>query len=274
MSRVFDGVDDVITFAAGDAATLQNGALSLVYLIKIGSNHRGGLYDGRAGGVRRLGINPFDNGNIFFNITGQGFPSAAYTSIIDEWAVLAFTKTSGASQARMHTYVYDTATWTHADMGAMGGNGSGTVDQFFIGSFDSGQFLDANLDLIGLWTGTALSDADLETMVDALADWAALDPSVLLDFHGNPATPITDLMGSGADQTAIVGTSDAPGDDAPGFDFTFTPPAPPPSEGTASFRMYLALAATGAAPPFTARPSRLTARGVASAIRARGGYGA
>lgn len=222
MSRLFDGVDDVVTFSPGDAAALHEGAMSLVYLLKIGSSHRGGLYDGRAAGVRRFGVNPFDNGagNVFFTIIGVGSVSVDYSSLIGEWGILAFTKAAGSAQARSHIYTYSGATWSHADMGSVGGNGVTDVDTIYVGSFDSGQFYNGNLAAIGLWTGTALADGDIEGLTDALADWEALTPSVLWDFHGPVATPITDLMGSGADQSAITGTTDDSGDDPPGFDYS------------------------------------------------------
>lgn len=243
MSRLFDGVNDAITFDAGGVATMHTGAVSIVYLIKINANHRGGLYDGRdVGTTRRFGINPFDNNSIFVNIIGQGFQSFDYSSMIGEWGVVALTKAGVAEAWRYHLFTYSGGTWTHTDITGQGtiGNGVTAVASFFVGSFDSGQFLSANLAVEGFWT-VELSDGQIEGLVDALADWVALSPAVLHDMHGAVATPITDIMGSGADQTAITGTTDDVGDDPPGFNYSLGP-----NEGSAAFALDLALAGVGA----------------------------
>ncbi len=221
MSRAFDGIDDVITFSAGAAATLQNGAFSLVFLVKLNSNHRGGLYSGTATGTRRLGVNPFDNNEIFINITGSGFTSVNYSALIGDWAVIGLTKASGSAAVRAHLYDYGTSLWSHTDLGSLA-DGSGTVDSIFVGSFDPGQFLNANVAAYGLWTGTALADASFEAsggFQTSLANWFNLTPSVLWRFNqASTADPVTDLMGSGADQTAITGTTVSV-DDPPGFSY-------------------------------------------------------
>ena len=224
MSRAFDGVDDVITFSAGAAATLQNGAFTLVFLVKLNANHRGGLYSGTATGTRRLGVNPFDNNEIFFNITGSGFTSVNYSALIGGWAVIGFTKASGSNPVRAHIYDYDTALWSHTDLASLA-NGSGTVDAILVGSFDPGQFLNANVAAYGLWTGTALTDGNFEAgtgFQSSLANWFDLTPSVLWRFNqASTADPVDDLMGSGANQSAIVGTT-VSADDPPGFSYALS----------------------------------------------------
>lgn len=224
MSRAFDGVDDVITFSAGAAATLQNGAFTLVYLVKLASAHSGGLYSGTQVGTRRLGMNPFNDSNIYVNITGSGFQSFSYSTFTNEWAVVGVTKTSGSVALRYHIYEYDTATWTHATITGQGtlANGSGTVDSILVGSFDPGQFLNGNLAAIGLWTGTALADATFEAgsgFQTALLNWFNATPSVLWRFNqASTADPVNDLMGSGANQSALTGTTVSV-DEPPGFSY-------------------------------------------------------
>lgn len=221
MSRAFDGIDDVITFSAGAAASLQNGAFTMAFLVKLNANHRGGLYSGTATGTRRLGVNPFDNNEIFINLTGSGFTSVNYSALIGGWAVIAFTKASGSNPVRAHIYDYDTAVWSHSDLASLA-NGSGTVDTILVGSFDPGQFLNANVAAYGLWTGTALADASFEAsggFQTSLANWFNLTPSVLWRFNqASTADPVDDLMGSGANQSAIVGTTVSV-DDPPGFSY-------------------------------------------------------
>jgi hypothetical protein len=162
--------------------------------------------------------------------------------MIGEWGVVAMTKAAGADAWRYHLFTYTAGTWTHADIAGQGtiGNGSTAVASFLVGSFDSGQFLSANLAVEGFWT-TELSDGQIEGLIDALADWLVLTPAVLHDMHGPVATPIVDLMGSGADQTAITGTTDDSGDDPPGFDYSLGP-----NEGSVAFTLDLVVAAAGA----------------------------
>lgn len=297
MSRLFDGVDDFVSFTPGALATLQNGAFSLAYAVRINDNHRGGLYDASAAGTRRLGVNPFDD-NVFVNVAGVATVSASYVAFIDEWILYILTKPAGSAQVRLHAYVFDTDTWSHTNIGAVGGNGSGTADLLKIGKFDDGQFSPMNLAAVAGWVGTALSDGQCETMPAGTQAWGDLNPSSMLDFTSTgPGGTLTDLMLSGTAQTAIVGTTDAPADDPPGFAFDYSagPPAEPhvgdcevkiylipagfgnrPSLGTAElgFRLTLAPVGSGTSPSITRRPARLTARGRTPAMTARGGYGA
>lgn len=222
MSRAFNGSSDFITFSVGAAANLPVGALTTAFLWKPDTSHRGGLLDGKDGGaVRRVGVNPFDNagGNVFFATNGS--TSTSYSAYIAQWAVLAFTKPAGAGQTvRAHLYEYDVGTWVHTNLGAE--SNSNAITQLFVGSFDPGQFLDGNLAAIGLWTGTALADAAFEAgtgFQTSLANWFVQTPSVLWRFNqASTATAVTDLMGSGADQTAISGTT-VSADDPPGFSY-------------------------------------------------------
>lgn len=220
MSRLFNGVSDVITFSAGGAANLPTGALTVAFLWRPNTVHRGGLLDGRDGGAtRRIGVNPFDNGDVFF--ATSGFTSTGYAAYEDQWAVLAFTKPAGAGQTvRAHLYRYDTLAWTHTNLGTVSANTA--ITQIFVGSFDGGQFLNANLAVIGQWTGTALADAAFEAgsgFQTSLGNWFAQTPSVLWRFNqASVATPVTDIMASGADQTAITGTT-VSAEDPPGFSY-------------------------------------------------------
>ena len=94
-----------------------------------------------------------------------------------------------------------------------------------MGSFDPGQFLNANVAAYGLWTGTALTDGNFEAGTGfqaSLANWFDLTPSVLWRFNqASTATPVDDLMGSGANQSAIVGTT-VSADDPPGFSYALS----------------------------------------------------
>lgn len=220
MSRTFNGSSDVITFSAGGAANLPTAALTVAFLWRPNAIDAGGLLDGQDGGsARRIGVNTFSN-DVFISVN-SGFRSIDYSAYIGQWAVLAFTKPAGAAQMfRAHLYRYDTLTWTHTDIGLNDANSA--ITSILVGSFNPGEFLNANLAAIGLWSGTALADATFEAgtgFQTSLANWFNTTPSVLWRFNqASIATPVTDLMGSGADQTAITGTTVSV-DDPPGFSY-------------------------------------------------------
>lgn len=220
MSRLFDGIDDVITFDVGGAASIPTAAMTWAVIWKPGSSHRGGLLDATATGTRQLGINPFDSnaGDVFFALNGS--TSLDYGAYIGGWALLAFTKAAGNATVRSHTYVYSSATWAHTDLAAV--NVRSAVDTFAVGSFDGGQWLNGRLAAMGMWAGTALSDAQLETLTGRLKAWVDLAPSSLWAFNqASVATAVTDLTGGGANQTAITGTT-VSSDEPAGWSYSTT----------------------------------------------------
>lgn len=226
MSRLFDGINDRITFAPGNIANIHTGAQTYAYLIKLNAVHRGGMFDGLdAGSARRVGINPFDSGvgDVFYNITGQGFQSFSYGSVVNIWAIIAITKAAGSAVPRAHIYNYNTATWTHSALGGALGNGATALASFIIGSFDLGQWLSANLAATGYWN-SALADAtfDSSSMPTSFAGWAALNPNALHRYNQALATdPVPDVTGGGADSTLVEGTTIV-GVDPPGFSYALS----------------------------------------------------
>ena len=225
MSRLF-AFGDSVRFDAGACATIQNGAHTMAYLIKPVSC-RGGFYDSYdASNVRRYGVNPFDN-NIFMNTQATGFQSFDYSSIFSFWGIVGWSKSAAIEPFRYHIYSYFSNTWVHNTILGQGNmaSGSGSATTFRIGSFDGAQSYEGNLAVSGYWTGRVLTDGEFETLPAALSNWVDLSPSVLLDWHNPVATPIVDIMGSGANQFQITGTTDDIGDDPPGFDYSLSTPA-------------------------------------------------
>lgn len=216
--RRFDGVDDRIFFAPGNAAPIDGGPITIATIWRPSSNHQGGLIDGRNAGVRRWAINPFSDNNVYIN-TGGGITSTNYGAYIGQWALLAFTKPNGSSTVRTHLFRYDTSIWTHTDLAACG-DSPGGIDEIIVGWFGSSEYLHADLAVMGIWS-SALSDVALEGLTNALEDWDAASPAALWAFNQeNVATPVEDITDGGADQTAITGTTVLSGQDPPGFDFS------------------------------------------------------
>lgn len=212
MSRIFT-TNDVITYDIGGLANLPTGALSFGFIFKPTNSHRGGIFDAKNGGAagsRQLGANTFDNagGTVFFGVNGS--VSTTYSTFIGNWVLMMFTKPAGTSQVRGHIYDYNTATWTHTDLGAV--SVGIAVDFLRQGQFDGGQWLEASMLVMGAWVGTNLSDANVETMEFSLNAWTALAPTALWPYPDN-TDPIADITGNGADENARTGTTasaDAP----------------------------------------------------------------
>lgn len=222
MSRLFDGVDDQIDFAVGASASLPTAALSTAFLVRLNSVHRGGLLDARdSGDTRRLGVNPFDNGDIFFAV--KGFTSVGYAAFEDVFAIVGFSKPAGNGQTvRAHIYRYDTAAWAHTNLGTVDAGATLAGGLFRVGLFDAGQFLSANVCVYGLWAGTELNDATFEAagLETSLGSWEDLTPTTLWAFNqASTADPVLDRTGGGADQTAITGTA-VSADEPPGFSYS------------------------------------------------------
>jgi hypothetical protein len=225
VSRSFDGSGDSITFSAGGAAAITNAAFTIAILWSPAITHAGGLIDGRDGGsARHLGVNPFSDDNVYVAV-GADFRPTSYAAYIGDWAVLAFTKGAGSSLIRTHLYDYGVGSWVHANLASAVGADAATLATILVGPFDGAQDLNGNLAAMGFWTGTALADASFEAgsgFQTSLANWFNLTPSVLWRFdQASIAIPVTDLMSSGADQTAISGTS-VSANDPPGFSYSIS----------------------------------------------------
>ena len=224
MARRFDGIDDQITFAIGNLASIPTAAFSWGCLWSPLSNHRGGLNVLDQAGSHQVGCNPFDGaGHLFFSVNGS-VDAGDYLADLTLWRQDWLTKPAGNGvQVRHHRYRYSTGLWVHADLGAV--NVGGAADTMIIGLFNAGQFLHADLG-VQAYYNIDHSDATIEnsTVVTRLSGWAGL-ASIrgLWAFNQNPVSAVQDLTGGGANQSAIVGTTVAPAD-PPGF--LYTDPAP------------------------------------------------
>jgi hypothetical protein len=220
MGRRFDGVDDELTFAIGNLATIPTIAFSYGVLWSPLSNHRGGLVKLTQAGSIQVGCNPFDGaGHLFFSVNGS-VDAGDYLADLTLWRQDWFTKPAGNGvQVRHHRYRYSTGLWVHADLGAV--NIGGAADSMVIGLFAAGQFLHADL-AVEAFYATDFADATLEAsgVVASLPAWQALaSPRGIWAFNQTSVTdPVLDLTGGGADQSARVGTTVT--GDPPGFSYT------------------------------------------------------
>lgn len=136
--------------------------------------------------------------------------SAGYLTSAMGWCLVAVTKSSGIATPRWHRYRFDTQTWDHTNDNETHGDpdSSATTAELYIGAYDpTGEFFDGQIAVVGIWGGTALSDAQLETMTRGVHGWQLLAPSslFLLNQEGS-SVGVGDLAGT-CDHTATTGTA-------------------------------------------------------------------
>lgn len=121
------------------------------------------------------------------------------------WMLVAVTKANGSAAPRWHRYVYSSDTWTHTtDETTLADpttpTGSSNV---YIGGQAN---FEGMIALVGYWRTTALSDGQLEGMVDDITAWEALTPSSLwLLDQSSTGTPVEDREGT-SHQSVLTGT--------------------------------------------------------------------
>lgn len=228
--RQFNGTSDRIVCDNGIIGQLANGAFTMLVLTKpttlnsgesyisavTGSNWVVALQD-NAGGGGQLDISDDDD-----------FQSATVGETAGDWQLLAVTLTAPGGTPRFHRKQLGTGSWTHQNAGGTwaGNTFSATTVEFAStnnGAFSS--FKDCRLAVGAIWN-VALSDGDLESIDTTPATQTIFDltPQGLWDFNqASTSDPVLDLMGNGADQTIISGTTVIGGDDPPGWTFGLTP---------------------------------------------------
>jgi hypothetical protein len=172
-----------------------------------------------------------------FNNSGVASPPASTPTIVnaDGWVILVTTKATGAVAPRYHVRYLTAATTTRNDAGSTQPNVGRAIvstDRFQFGKDEFNNKLNGSVALAGFWD-IAMSDAQVDALWTNLrtSDWsghAAGAPFALWEFsQDSVATAVTDLMGGGADQTAILNTAVVTGDDPPGWTFAASAPSVP-----------------------------------------------
>ncbi len=236
--RRFDGVDDVIICTPPSPNFTGDGTWGFVW--RTDTNRNNGLACLVAAGFERVGAISVASDAMYYT-TNAGF-SQCDAFVADEWYLTVFTKAAGVSAVRSHTMPFSTGVWSHTDHGTLN-DGVTSQDELQFGYDVQNNFRHlGELAASGLWVGTALSDAECETLDAGVNAWLALAPDGLWVFNQETtADPVLDLTGNGADQTSITGTTVVTGDDPPGFDMSTGP-----NEGAVDFVVSLSLATAGA----------------------------
>lgn len=208
--RTFDRVDDTIGLALGSlgfafgpgtiAAIIRRAADSgaAETILKVGVSVISAQYQMQLSSVGRLQLQV---GATVQSLTGLNVLAA------DGWVLVAVSKATGTVAARLHKYVFSTATWTHADSGNTAANSGVAATAARIAATQSpAVFFGGDIGILGV-SNTVLNDAAIEALTSGEAAWdsAGFVAKWMLD-QASTATAVQDDIGA-AHQSAITGTS-------------------------------------------------------------------
>jgi hypothetical protein len=229
--RNFDGIDDQITLSTGALASVDGGPITVAAIVKLAAVDGAVFWAGStsAQADRRFAVEA--STTWFYDTSSGNFQSLFGASTAENWTVIAATKADGTSTPRGHKYVFGTGVWSHVNAAGTlvdAGSGPGAGGVLLLSGGGTSVVLSGRLAVVGVWT-SALSDGEIERLNRSLQAWRDLLPAALWRLDQAAVTPLVDLTGGGANETAIVGTNVVVGDDPPGFAFEppgITPPSP------------------------------------------------
>jgi hypothetical protein len=224
---------DEVILAPGALVGLTYGAFGYIARVSVVDTGMGVLVltqtDG-GGNAVNVGFSQFNQQASDFNGASQAMGSPA-PGIGTEWWFILLRKGTGTVAPRVSFYNYTTSVWYH-------GAWTSTVADYTTSPITAtsrvrqksqfGAYPGGRLAATGVWknavpwaTDAAVEAAGLHT---SLNNWKAATPTALWGWNqASTATAVTDLMGGGANQVSITGTSVVTGDDPPGFSFAIVP---------------------------------------------------
>jgi hypothetical protein len=238
--RLFNGTTDAIVCLPGAAASMAAAPFTYAALMKRNdtalqpimafANNATTTSSTFSNGLATTRVQAAATNNFYTACVADSIPTLAVVNA-DNWVLLVATKASGSVAVNHHRYVLGTATMTRAAGGAIadGAAPSGTF-RFAFGKDEFTNFGAFYLATAAVWS-VALSNAQVDEITSALSTASMFNnsagvPKALWDFNqASTATPVPDLSGGGADQTAIAGTTVDTGNDPPGWTFGLTGPA-------------------------------------------------
>jgi hypothetical protein len=212
MSRLFDGTDDVMSYAL-PVGTALNDALTLLIVCKIaaGSNTWLSLLEGeRATGATGASLGRRNNNNIYFSNSASLISGGSITSA-DGWMIVAVTRTAGAATTVHKLPIGGSRTST--TLGALADGLSAASGTMRIGGNDD--FANIYVAAAAFWDGTDLTTAQLDGILSAKTTQSILDLSPTWAVDDGPTSNefANDLVGT-TNRTAITGTTTSADDPA------------------------------------------------------------
>lgn len=231
--RAFSGAtgDDIIC-ATGNLAGMQYGTVAAIIKRNVTSNYRPIFNPHDESGTALGSVLVWRTNNTLAWFKDPSRSGGTSSLAVNTWYLFVARKPQGNVAARFSLYDFSTTAWIHEAGGAAIGDwtapgASGSIRFTYPGEPDN---LDGAIAARAAWANTlpwsadAAGDTALEAagLESSLQSWMTAAPSALWSFNQETAaTPVVDLTGGGANQTAITGTSVVAADDPPGFDFSF-----------------------------------------------------
>lgn len=223
-TRRFDGVDDEIRCAIG-SCDRNAGGTTFGILCKKNVNAVWqaliGLHNTLGTAVQAIEISNANSLYWDLDVTGQSVDGQV--TVADGWVTVLFGKDAGATAtARASKLIMSSGVWTHSNAGGTMTDGvmpgaSGTVR---FGEWEDGDDFNGWLGCAAVWASN-LSDVAREAIAPSLQAWKNSNPVGLWAFNQDSvATAVVDLMGNGANQSAITGTNVDVAEVPPNFSFS------------------------------------------------------
>jgi hypothetical protein len=210
VARTFDDVDDVIRWSIGGLSGTTANA-TIVAVLRRGSDTTFdtilGLHD--SGGTAQQWLQIEDVDRLQFGHAAANQTSSFTVTSADGWVLVAAGKNAGSATPRFHKYVYSTGTWTHSNAGGTLTDGSSPGAGGYAETSQAGTDLfSGDLAAVAVYTGTNLTDAQVENLPFSLAHWHEAPPTAMWVLDQASTTQnVPDLTGGGAGQTSLTGTT-------------------------------------------------------------------
>jgi hypothetical protein len=209
VSRLFDGVDDLMSFpvAAGSA---MNDALSIVFVLRIldtGDTDWLSFCEMEVGGNVRCGFGRNNSSNLYY-VNSAGTSSAVNVTDADDWMIVAVTRSTAAATTLHKLPIGGSRTSTAG--GALADGLTAASATMKVGGDDD--WCNMRLAAVAYWNGVTLTTGELDGILSALTTQSIIDLSPTACYDDSDAFA-TDLIGS-QDRSAIVGTADDADDPA------------------------------------------------------------
>lgn len=213
MSRLFDGVNDEVTWSLG--SVVGTGAWTFAVIVKFDAAvaWQGLVNLEQTPATHRVGIERYNTGGDLAAMTGGGAntqPSGLLISSTDGWMVLSAARAAGNVTVRFTKHPIAGASPTQSTSGATQDNPL-AANEILFGNTAGADWFKGRLAAVAIWD-TNLSDAQMLSLGSSLsrANWLSLTPKFLVDEMDAFAT---DYAGTST-RTGLVDTTDDADDPA------------------------------------------------------------
>ncbi|MDG4826029.1 hypothetical protein O7635_29620 [Asanoa sp. WMMD1127] len=227
--RAFDGIDDEIVTGVGALSAMTHGTVAFI-MKRTGSGAVEAMFAPHSSDGTFRGEVGTSTGNAWQWYSGAASIGGALTN--NRWFFVVARKPAGTSTPRFSSYDYTGGTWQHVN----GANARAAWTPAGVGgsikmSAAGSDFPLAKVAVRAAWSNAlpfaadTAGDAAIEAsgMHLSAAAWLTRGPNAMWLFNqADISTPVPDITGGGANQTAITGTSVDTTDPPPGFNFAIS----------------------------------------------------